>query len=137
MPRAERERRRRIADAASGLRRRPAVVLYLCVPGPPREAEVARLEAYARERGIRVTGTVVDLVDPASPVEERPGWRSIRELVLTHQVTGVLTETADMCGATPAEHGAVLAWLADHAADLTVLPAPVDRGAPTTPVASV
>ncbi|MFR9727418.1 hypothetical protein ACL02R_29270, partial [Streptomyces sp. MS19] len=119
MPRTERERRRRIADAATDLRPHPAAVLYLCAPEVAPESLVERLAAHAGARRLPVADTVVDLMDPASPMDDRPGWQHVRELVLAREVTAVVTAADDMCGGTRKEREAVRAWLAEHASELT------------------
>ncbi|WP_052851758.1 hypothetical protein [Streptomyces avicenniae] len=127
MPRTERERRRRIADAATDLRLHPAAVLYLCAPEVAPEWLIARLQAHAGARSLAVADTVMDLMDPASPMDDRPGWQHVRELVLAREVTAVVTADGGMCGGTPGERAAVHAWLADHASELTAAPVPVAR----------
>lgn len=71
------------------------VVLYVCAdraPGAPGEAtQRAQAEgrAFAQERGLTISEVVTDTYGEPDPVQRR-GWRRVRQLARTGNVTAVL-----------------------------------------------
>lgn len=124
-------RRRHIADAASGFPARAAVVLYACVaPGQRQNDLVARLREYADARDWLIAATVVDHTTTATPLDSRPNWPQVKQLIVDGTATGIVTTSRRACGET--ESAPVLSeWLNTHHAFLAET-APVMPATPAT-----
>jgi hypothetical protein len=97
------------------------VVLYVCADRAPGAqgvaAQCARTEghAFAQERGLTIAEVVTDTYGEPDPVQ-RSGWRRVRQLVQTGDVTAVLVRWPSAIAPESAydlRHRET-AWLHDH-----------------------
>jgi hypothetical protein len=111
-------RRRTIADAASGFPARAAVVLYACIPPGQQRADIeGALRKYAEARDWLIAGTVIDHTATATPLEHRPNWPQVRNLLASGAAHGIVTTSRRACAET--EGAPVLSeWLDTHNAFL-------------------
>jgi hypothetical protein len=114
-------RRRDLADAASGFVRTP-VVLYICAPDGG-AAALPTLRMYALARDWLIADEITDSYSIASALAGRPGWRAVNSAIETGRARGIVTDARSACGHYPEEHDRVNAWLADHMAFISVVPA--------------
>ncbi|MGA6169078.1 hypothetical protein ACPEIF_02310 [Streptomyces sp. NPDC012600] len=114
---ASHERRRNIADAASGFPDRTRVLLYANLPeGVDQGTVTARLRAFAEARDFVVPdyAVIIDSGAVARPRRERPGWFKASELLRENRVEGVIAPTIAHIASTPGGQAEFRAWLATH-----------------------
>lgn len=97
------------------------VVLYVCAdrawctPGEAAQRAQAEGRAFARERGLTITEVVTDTYGESDPAQ-RSGWRRVRQLAQTGDVTAVLVRWPSAIAPESARdlRHREAAWLRDH-----------------------
>lgn len=119
----EQRRRRSIANAAAG---RTAVVLYACTEqfSGPAWHVFTDLRRYAAARDWQVAREILDAAPLSTPLDERPEWCKVRDLILDGSAEGIVAPETHARDDVPSEHSALSEWLAEHAAFLSLAPRP-------------
>ncbi|MFF4701128.1 hypothetical protein [Streptomyces chattanoogensis] len=115
---ASHQRRRNIADAASGFPDRTRVVLYANVDEGQDPAPVlAQLRAYAEARDwtIPAEGELVDTGPLSRSRRERPAWFEVSRLLRDNRAEGLVAPSIGQVASTPQEQADFRAWLASIA----------------------
>lgn len=115
---ASSQRRRNIADAASGFPDRTRVVLYANLDEGADPAPVlAQLRAYAEARDWVVPDEAVlfDTGPISRSRRERPSWFEVSRLLRENRVEGLIAPTIGHIASTPQEKADFRAWLASVA----------------------
>lgn len=110
-------RRRSLASAAAG---RTAVVLLACSDDPDAASTLADLQRFADARDWHVVETYTAPAPPSTPLDERPEWSAVRELITEGRAEGVVAPAVHV----PADRGPLDTWLADYGAFLAAAPLP-------------
>ncbi|MFB8020028.1 hypothetical protein ACFC36_15880 [Streptomyces rubiginosohelvolus] len=130
---ASHQRRRNIADAASGFPDRTRVLLYANLPEGADPAPVkAELRAFAEARDFVVpdNAVIIDIGAVARSRRERPGWFEASKLLRENSVEGLIAPAVTHIASTPGEQSEFRAWLASVAKFANYLDEP-DEDAPS------
>lgn len=109
-----------------------SVVLYVCADrarcalGEATQRAQAEGHAFAQERGLRIAEVVTDTYGESDPAR-RSGWRRVRELAQTGDVTAVLVRWPSAIAPESARElrHREAAWLHDHGVRLRYTWAPL------------
>lgn len=114
---AQKRRRQGLESAAGG---RTTVVLYACVEGPDATATTAfsELRRFANAREWLIAGEILDTAPLATPLDERPMWHSVREVISAGRAEGIVAAPNHTCDDVEGVRAELLDWLAEHAAFL-------------------
>ncbi|GAA2241204.1 hypothetical protein GCM10010232_30300 [Streptomyces amakusaensis] len=129
----QRARRRRLADAASGIPLQPGsetlssgvtrirVALYTSSP-----LMIARFHTYAEARDWVVVAAHVDPADSESPVADRPMWPAVTGLISALLIDGVVTDDPGVSAALDHTDVFAVCLPADRHESPAAATAPVD-----------
>ncbi|MFJ9429039.1 recombinase family protein [Streptomyces sp. NPDC101490] len=112
-----RDRRRRLADAATGFPERTRVALYACLPeSASPEPVTAKLREYAAARDFVVPedGVVIDRGLVGTVRRERPGWSKVSALLREHAIEGIVVPAIAHIEAEQGRQAELVAWLTTH-----------------------
>lgn len=122
---ADQQRRRDLADAATGTPLRVPVVLYTCVNDlQDPHAVLAVLRRHAEARDWRVVGTAHDLCHWDIPLDDRPAWPLVEQQLATGQAHGLVVPALTELAVTPNGLSEFTAWVRDLHAFVFHLPEP-------------
>lgn len=112
-------RRRALHNAAAG---HTAVVLYVCTQDdriPPADV-VTTLRRYAIARDWQVAEVIFDGSPLSKPLDEREQWTNVRQTITDRRAEGVVTLQGHVGDDSAPERDALLQWLAEQGAFLSV-----------------
>lgn len=125
------QRRRNLADAASGYMDRTRVVLYvLAKPAEEPEEVLAALRAYAEARDWVVVDFFVDRCPITTTCTDREAWAKVAGLVEAGEVRGVIAPAEQQIVSSSLDQEALCAWLDRHMVFAAYLSRPDLREAP-------
>ncbi|WP_411144368.1 hypothetical protein [Streptomyces sp. x-80] len=112
----DQQRRRDIADAASGYSRsRTRVVIYANVPNGDRDQVTSDLTAHATARDWTIVATCIDVGPTTLPPHQRPGWCEAAKLLTTDAANGgadgLMARSAAQIAGTDHEREELRNWL--------------------------
>jgi hypothetical protein len=119
MPRTEADtnRRRTLADAASGFPERTRVVLYACLPDSPApDATMHGLRVHAEARDWIVAAEHHDHSLLTTPRAERQKWPEVELLVLSGAVEGIVASSEAEIAHSPELRQQLRDWLIERRA---------------------
>ncbi|MEW1694456.1 hypothetical protein [Streptomyces sp. NPDC091278] len=111
------ERRRHLADAASGFPERTRVILYACLPETVDPAPViARLREYADARDFVVPegGVLIDTDPKGTARRERAGWFTVSTLLRDGAVEGIVAPSQAHIEGARGDYAEFTAWLTTY-----------------------
>ncbi|MFJ8934012.1 hypothetical protein ACIRLA_46355 [Streptomyces sp. NPDC102364] len=109
---AERDRRRTIAEAASGFPTRVRVALYGCVEDEAEGTEIlVGLRRYATARDWDVAVDVVDIGPKSLQRDHRTQWPRVRELIEQHLLDGIVVPSESHLACDAVERSGLRTWI--------------------------
>jgi hypothetical protein len=116
---AQARRRRALHNAAAG---HTAVVLYVSTNDArikPADA-VPALRRYAVARDWQIAEVILDGSPLATPLDKREQWTIVRQTITDRRAEGVVTVQGHVGDESTPAHSALLQWLANQGAFLSV-----------------
>jgi hypothetical protein len=125
------QRRRVLADAASGFPERTRVVLYACVPDVRDPAKVmSGLRAHAGARDWVVAGEFHDQCPPTTPRTDRNEWPKVERLIKKGDAEGSVAPAETQIAYYPPAQNELRDWMLGLRAFAVYIWQPDDREAP-------